>query len=323
MTAIHARFELITPAMAGGADPDSVAELRADAIAGQLRRWFWAREPLRGRRESAELAEFLFGTAALDAAQGAFLLSIADTNIRAEMRNAALGGTAISDLFGPLWKKRSCALWSSTEAPFFELELRLRPKAAKRSTLDPVNEMTAALMLWGLLGGIGAGQRRGFGSVQLTELRGETGTYTYPLDTPQRYESILAEALGAQADSFPCVERSEFAAFAHTKSLAAEIFGAGPEYPTAIAALKAVSQAASMAGFSGRNTVNFFSDAEGHQRKPSPFHFHVARIGSKFHVIVSALPAERPYARQLYERMAELTKGLKLRLLFPVLEQVE
>jgi CRISPR type III-B/RAMP module RAMP protein Cmr1 len=43
---LTARFELVTPAFASGARPEDSAELRVEAIIGQLRRWWWAQAPL-------------------------------------------------------------------------------------------------------------------------------------------------------------------------------------------------------------------------------------------------------------------------------------
>lgn len=310
---IEARFELVTPAFASGARPEQTAELRAEAIVGQLRRWWWAQAPLAfsaGERfehgKAEAFADVLFGSAGSDDAsagkgQGAFLIALGESRVAPD------NPSRLRDLFGPLWKDRPKWLWSASAniQPTFTVSFLLRPAKARSPEQDAalVDGLRRAIVLWGLLGGLGAGQRRGFGSVQLIEVRmeGQGGVAWQAPGSAKDFAAKVASELPAAVGS--CGVPQGFGSFAANGTPPASVWIAElPNAQDGIAGLEHIQtqlkalQSSLGAGAAANRALDLLSDqTDPRHRRPSPFHFHIARIGASMAVVLSVLPRQGGY----------------------------
>jgi hypothetical protein len=306
---LTACFELVTPAFASGALPKEFAELRVEAIVGQLRRWWWAQAPLRPHNggfvlDKAEaFADALFGAAGTDDSgpnakkgQGAFLNTLRKSSVVPGDKLAEL-----KVLFGPLWGNRDQWLWKSSPTasalPHFEVSFLMRPKRPEGHDDEAlVNGLSRALKLWGLLGGLGAGQRRGFGSVRLKELsdNGDPArTWSVP-GTKDDFVAMLEEFLPAMGSGLGPHSFGSFGAGAPSASIWMTEM---PNCSDGLHALGCIQSALlSVWGqLPNKGKMKFPIDLMSNQfnprqREPSPFHFHVAPIGSSMAIVLSILP---------------------------------
>lgn len=192
MHCLEAQFELVTPAFCGGADNRAgPAEIRLPSILGQLRWWWralaWSRTSGAGDEEKRlekiyEWEGNLFGSA--EFGTGAFTARLSLPKAPSIRSHRSYGYEA--QLFARLVDARKngisyCAGQGlrgrkavAEGAPFY-VTFRERPRQSARipvlRTSDPTEHeppsLTDALWAFGLLGGIGARNRRGFGSVTL------------------------------------------------------------------------------------------------------------------------------------------------------------
>ncbi|HET9626212.1 MAG TPA: type III-B CRISPR module RAMP protein Cmr1 [Kofleriaceae bacterium] len=172
---ITARYHVATPMFCSGADP-SAAELRLASFKGVLRWWWralaWSRLGEDGARiRTAE--DRLFGSA--DGGQSRVIMRIAHSTARAvngadAISHWALGARYLAFGAAVVPGKHDAKPARGALAPFdFTLELVLRARAPalpadERALLDD------ALRVGGLLGGLGAKSRKGYGSLALVEL---------------------------------------------------------------------------------------------------------------------------------------------------------
>jgi CRISPR-associated protein Cmr1 len=169
VTEIEATYRVVTPCFCGGAEQQ--AEFRLPSFKGVLR--FWWRALARSHYQDLALLRRdenrLFGSAAGGQSRVRMWLSAPpDTTVRPA--RAVLAGTPGARYigYGMTDNDRSCLL-----APFtvtVTLQYRL-PRRAEASTEELPQSLLDALTAVGLLGGIGAKSRKGFGSTVLTELR--------------------------------------------------------------------------------------------------------------------------------------------------------
>jgi hypothetical protein len=313
---ISARFELVTPGFASGARPEDFAELRTEAMIGQLRRWWWAQavldEAFQGPKgfdvgKATTFADVLFGAAGSEdgasdgTGQGAFLIMLRESTVAPMSKS-----TGLEDLFGPLWRRRSQWLWTAppNTRPSFTVAFMLRPsriRTSKHNDASLTLGLRRALALWGLLGGMGAGQRRGFGSVQLVEMTVAGGDEPswMPPRTIAEYLARLAETLPGQLGSRGTPQ--EFGSFAAAGTPPASMWIAQlPNCGDGKAALDTIvlqlrnlktDIVSNQPTLTINNIIDLFSNqGNPRQRKPSPFHLHVARIDSSIGLILSVLP---------------------------------
>lgn len=208
MSTLRARFRIVTPAFVGDA-AQKPTSIRPPSIKGALRFWWralaWGQalaahphsHPEALRSLHAREAE-LFGLAASGetGGQGRFLLRVTGTPrhppmvsdwpvARTPSAYLGLGLFRLGDFHG-----RS-AIQETTE---FTLELSFRSGASPAD----VDELRRTLTAWGLLGGLGARARRGFGSVQLIDLDGQSF-----LGSKDAYQRRVEDLLKDQAQSAP------------------------------------------------------------------------------------------------------------------------
>lgn len=184
-TAIEATYKIVTPLFSAGTDPGH-AELRLPSFKGVLRFWWRA---LAWSRCDGDLAEIkqqedaLFGSAG--AGQSRILMRLVGkasiqpitvgTVLKVPSTNTTVGegarylGYGVMEAFGSRKKNtqdgqlaRACLL-----API-EFTVSIR---ARDLTRDQIQSLKQALIAVGMLGGIGAKSRKGYGSLVLRSLR--------------------------------------------------------------------------------------------------------------------------------------------------------
>jgi CRISPR-associated protein Cmr1 len=188
MMQLTAHFRVVTPLFLGGAENTAEAELRPASIKGALRFWWRALQWGRGVTTVAELKreeDRLFGSS--EGGQARFLLSIEYQQRPTEInngkilsktgagpttgsRNAIVGEGARYlgyGLMGAFGQSGGVLSRPCIAAPF-EFTVRLSFKRGTEKT--EIAEIADALKLLGLCGGLGSRNRRGWGSVTLTNL---------------------------------------------------------------------------------------------------------------------------------------------------------
>jgi CRISPR-associated protein Cmr1 len=232
MHRIEAEFEIVTPMFLGGADPEGAAELRAASIKGALR--FWWRALAWGRLRDLEAIhkeeERVFGSSEKKVGQGAFLLRIVeqellqvksagvrliDSDARTVLPGARYLGYGLMKAFGTNLGtlERGCI-----QAGRFRLELLFRPVSAQKlaEQEQDLASVLAALQAFGLLGGLGARTRRGWGSVALRTLKvdHEQPTEGNLPESPKAYAAAVQSCLGVAIKGSG--KEPPFTAFAET-----------------------------------------------------------------------------------------------------------
>lgn len=202
MHTLTATFEIVTPMFLGGADNTASVELRVPPIKGALR--FWWRALAWGRfcqahphGTPAEIREILkkireeeariFGSA--EGGQGRILMRMVQSNYQViQATNQAVLRDRSERVVGSGARYLGYGLMSAQlsrpcirEGATFTIELRFaRPRPAqnpaetarlKQEYDSDLPTVVEAIKLFGLLGGIGARTRRGWGSVTLSEMK--------------------------------------------------------------------------------------------------------------------------------------------------------
>ncbi len=207
MTEIIARFEIVTPLFMSGFD-QSVPELRLASIKSEIAFWWRAIKfqsyfsagqeitPVEmhtalDRLHQDECA--LFGSAR--DGQGQFLLKLVDCNIDRKTDFQKLNKLNIGAKYlgYGIEGKRSCF-----EQGEFSVAIKFRKKAPETS----VAEICRAMRIFGLLGGLGARKRRGFGSIRLISLTGSPGGHDFaPPSSIEQYQKQIRDAAGKRVVS--------------------------------------------------------------------------------------------------------------------------
>lgn len=194
---LRATFAVTTPMFPGGADPkNGPPELRPPSIKGVLRFWWralaWSRHS-GNRPEIRDEEAKIFGAAGDGSSHGqaSFILRVPPATTTPIAVDTVLNGTdgrvvavgarylgyGLMEAFGSRKTGKTEGQLSRRclQAPFeFTLEL------ISRATLDP--SLVDALKLMGLLGGLGSRTRRGWGSLSLLSLEGNTEPWQPPSD---------------------------------------------------------------------------------------------------------------------------------------------
>lgn len=241
MSEIRATFRVVTPMFLGEAvrpgesRPGTAEKIRPPSVKSAISFWWralqWkthlAQHPndvpaaLRAlhRRE-----EVLFGSAAREenrvqmGGQGRFLLTVVESSERNAPRLASPPSSAQQYLLGMgLYSFRDGLLREPTPVGEFTLRLRFKgdaPEAERR-------EVGEALLLWGLLGGLGARSRKGYGSVAIQELHGVDG-----LQVPRNTEEFK-NTLQALLKELPA-DLPQYTAFSRKSRIDISLIGKDP-----------------------------------------------------------------------------------------------
>ncbi len=208
MKHVEAHFKVVTPCFVGSGGDD--AEVRVPSIKGALRFWWralaWARyagadgatDTVRRMREREHA---LFGSSDMGQSRIAMRLDtkampriVEKDKVLPVGPGARYLGYGVMKAFGSKGTKPGQLVRPCLEAPF-EFSLRIAARDA-----EALNEVEPALRLFGLVGGVGARSRKGYGSLALTALEGDGVADWRPPRDIGAYRSHLSALLkGAEA----------------------------------------------------------------------------------------------------------------------------
>jgi len=193
MTEITAHFRIVTPLFLGGADNKTEAELRPASVKGALRFWWRALQWGKGVTDVGELKkkeDDLFGSSEKGQSRVTLCLSNSKTehNIVAEKWSPAS------------WQRYTgYGLRDNGERPY------IKPGQSfavcfdmRRCDDEQRKQLKKAIIAFGLLGGLGARSRKGWGSITLTSIDG--GDYQCP-DSQRKWLDAVKNMIGSTLPS--------------------------------------------------------------------------------------------------------------------------
>jgi hypothetical protein len=288
MHQLRVTLRFATPAILVGFD-QSNAELRIPSILGMIRQWWRAQNYQ--VTDSHRLEAAIFGAAAG---------SDGESSGRSE--SAEAGGQSVF----------SAVLTSPPSMAMQQIDQVFRPGSPERKLLGPrkqtgilpsgnsvtlafyfrssharyAPQIARAAEMWGLLGGIGTGQRRGFGSVSVDALAGDAG-WTAPSTLHAVADRIRSLLPAEPARSGPLPDFVTLGPRA--KVWAKEVQGDAKDALRAYAELTA--------SFAGRHRLapsDLFSEQSVmRNRLPSPLHVHVHPLAGTSLLVMSLLPTKQ------------------------------
>jgi len=280
---IQVKLETVTPLFLGGANP-SEPELRAASVRGALR--FWLRALLGG----------VLGDNDLDALRKAENAVFGSTDTHASRVVVKIAGTYETQEYRPLPHKDFTLTGIK---PGNLLTLTLAPRPSYDAVPEKVWHIACvAFLIFALFGGIGKRSRRGFGSFALLPVDN-----SFPLQAPnysdvdkfsKQLPSLIQEA-GKAVESFVQTlglekgspsNRPHFAVFheQHTKVLLCKkSFNSWEE------AMKMFWRLLRANAYRD-NPVFGFAGKAG--RQASPLHLRIVKVGSGYHLLMTAFRVE-------------------------------
>ncbi len=215
---VTATYKIVTPMYLGGADQKATV-IRPSSFKGVLRYWWrainWGKilETVSGD-ESKALTELhkeearLFGSALKIVknkevgGQGVFLLHVISHGL--QQSNLSIPGIGMKYLIGQGLSSRSHISPGKT----FDVKLRFRPNSACNDQLKTdMRSVAEAMLVLGLIGGLGSRSRRGLGSIAIQKLIGIEG-----VEAPKDMES-LKDSIKNICDKLSATELPPFTAF--------------------------------------------------------------------------------------------------------------
>lgn len=204
ITTVEVKYRVVTPIFCGGSNPKETAELRLPSLKGVLRYWWralaWSEFGGDVNRVHSEEAK-LFGGSSKDTGQSRAVMRLVGSTAGKQIdagallqvpgRNQAVGHGVRYLGFGAVAASgkldRPCLA-----APFdFTVHIRLRNAAEEQ-----LDMLRRALIVMGLVGGMGAKSRKGFGSLNLVSLKVDgVERWSAPIDVAG-LQAALAEELG-------------------------------------------------------------------------------------------------------------------------------
>ncbi len=301
MGKISVEFIFDAPALIGGADSGNEAELQVAGLLGMLRFWFRVRNvaEYHDEQEAFRKIEFaLFGASASEEnrgrGQGTFTawLERAPELSRTKLPNNDSRRELLH--FGNGYVNRPCLPGDSS----FTLHILINPHAPPPDDIDVEDELIETLKIMGLLGGVGYGWRRGFGSLRLVRLKNENNEIELNVSCPEEYEqalrNILVHYMAGTRDhpnGIPAVSQDMLAHFSRETVIDIKTCTQTPPE----GAHKALADAARSAAttLSAGSAAEFFSDqTDPNSRRPSPVGIHLRKCGDNTLITVTRL---RPY----------------------------
>lgn len=208
MTVITATYRILTPMFLGDADQKATS-LRPPSIKGALRFWWRALNWGRCLEETGTASKalknlhqeeaHLFGSAAdeTNSGQGLFLLNVQYSGRPLEPGQLPLAKLGHQYLLGQgLYNFKEKYLRSALEPGECRLRLLFRP----RTTNKDRESIAQALLVMGLLGGLGSRSRKGLGSLAIQTLEGCDLQVPSNLDDLQQ---TLADLMAVRLDNLP------------------------------------------------------------------------------------------------------------------------
>ncbi len=305
MKRIKAKFEVVTPCFLGGANHEEEAELRLPSIKGVLRFWWralnYARIAQTKQKKNNDIIASLrekegklFGTSdpGKDQGQSSLIMRLsAGSQKPSEIKagevlcdkpgkvvgiGARYLGYGVMEAFAS--KKQGTQAGELTrpclKAPF---EFTLQIGAKNQEHLEDV---LPALKLLGLLGGLGSKSRKGYGSLNLMELKvSGVDTWQKPANENQ-YKNQLSDLLKPTLDYG---KEPEISAFYFQTRICLTKF----KHQTSMEVINSYGR--EMQDYRrGKKGKEVFGLPQGkvkpeeHERRASPLFFHVHKIGSEF-----------------------------------------
>lgn len=223
MKRIKAKFQVVTPCFLGGANHKDETELRLPSIKGALRFWWrtlnyapiakGAANPNKIIENLREKEGKLFGSSEQGKGQSLLIMRLnAESQSLSEIKarkvlcyenskevvgvGARYLGYGVMETIDS-WKKGTKAGELTRPCLKSPFEFTLQIGAKEQKHLD---EILPALKLLGLLGGLGSKSRKGYGSLNLIELKGDgVDTWQKPADE-NKYQDRLIELLKPARD---------------------------------------------------------------------------------------------------------------------------
>lgn len=263
VTKLEADFRIVTPLFMGGAKPE-IPELRVPGIKGALRFWWraLAYSTLSGDMgKIKELEGQIFGST--KHGQSRVLIELREKP-KPELDYIKIPGPGLRYLsYGLIDPNRNYL-----KAPFdATIHLTIRPKGTDRASLDDTEiakQIACALRTMGLFGGLGSRTRRGFGSLNLLELR-EDGVKVFeqPLSVDDPKKQIKDQIMGYFREMDLYKGTPEFSAF--SSGTAVYIFG--DVYDDSLKLLDSVGRSMQMYRVGSRDRIakvkrNFLQDTQ-------------------------------------------------------------
>jgi CRISPR-associated protein Cmr1 len=272
-------LETITPLFLTGADPRGEPELRATSIRGALR--FWLRALLGG----------VIGDKDLDALRKAESAVFGSTDTGASPVVVRVAGNVKHASYRPLLHNPQKTFTFSGIKPGETFSLEVVPRRPYESVSPIVISTTA---LWLLLGGVGKRSRRGFGTLGL-----QKATEDFPF-TPEVYQN--AANFQRTLDQVIREAQTEAQKLTSTLKIATDVPGTLPAFPilhpdhTRILFCKhqlatweeAMKNFWDLLRSEKYRDDRVFGFAGGAGRQASPLHLRVVKIGSKYHLLMTA-----------------------------------
>ena len=302
MKRIEAKFQVVTPCFLGGANHEKEAELRLPSIKGVLRFWWRALnyDPIAQTEQKknngiiASLREKegkLFGTSdpGKDQGQSSLIMrlnaesqslpEIGKNEILLDETDKKVGkgaiylGYGVMDFKGQL--TRPCLTKRKDSFHPFEFTLQIGAKQQKH-----LEDVLPALKLLGLLGGLGSKSRKGYGSLNLIELKGDGIDAWQKPASENQYKKQLSDLLKPTLDHNREPEISAF-------SSKARIYLTQFKGKTGMEIINSYGQ--EMQDYRrGKKGKAVFGLPQGkvspkkYDRRASPLFFHVHKIGGEF-----------------------------------------
>lgn len=207
---ITARYRITTPMFCGGADNESMAELRLASFKGALRFWWrtlmWretqdVEELLTREKELFGSHEQKFGQSKvrlrLDQQDNATRTAVTsdDRFSRYAGKGAYYLGYGVMDFRGQ-WSRPALA------GGKFTVQVKYRPSKDSDRDAVHIKQIQNALILLGTLGGMGSKSRKGYGSLTLTDLKCGEEKFNLSDDPGKRLVDVLGTST---SDSWDCL----------------------------------------------------------------------------------------------------------------------
>jgi len=286
MEKIKQTYKIITPMFIGDANQE-LTSLRPPSIKGALRFWWralnWGRyfksDIAQALRDLHEQEGKLFGQAArdgVDGGQARFLLQVSEQPKLIRETDWPKNQTGSGYLGYGLMKDHTQAHREGfKENTKFSLSLIFKPKTSQ-ADIDSIKE---TLEVWGLLGGLGARSRRGFGSISDSSNHLDEAEYIKKINTLlDKYQHITDDppyTAFSQHASFKIISSESTARFAHQQ--AGNLY---KEYRLDLERKERISFGLPL------------QKADDKNRRSSPLFFHIHPLkNNKFIAVVLYLPA--------------------------------
>jgi len=302
MNTLTAIYHVVTPMFLGGAEPHGPPDLRATSVKGLIRFWWravtWAqvwpaqqndRDALKALRQREDS---LFGSTR--SGQSKVLLSIEWIGDPAKVTSdwppnrPPVGSTYLG--YG-ITENRSDGQAKPHKKSFLEGERNFRVIVRWHRLLssDDSENLRTALMVLGLLGGLGSRSRRGFGSIALTSIDGKDCLYSSVDD----YEQSLRRLISRFSES--SISHPPLTAFCNQSRVSVSREHAG----SAREAHRQLGEAyrnhrGQPSALRGRRKIAFglpLQKIDEAHRRASPLFLHVHPVADRFVSVALFLPA--------------------------------